>query len=641
MNYKWGSEIKKKGSDGMANAAIETFRSGNIMSGFIRELVQNSQDARLDNNLPLKIRMRLFSIDKTDIPDFNESWMPIYNAVKKDWFSGYPGFFEKADEVLKNNKITVLEYSDFNTTGLSGSDTDEKSSFSACVLSEGSSAEKSNDAGGSYGIGKNAVYGLSGIRTVLYSSLNTNEEYIFQGVSKLASYKLNDYSFSSRVYLGLDNEELSSIRVESDIPGIYKRNVHGLSQFIIGANLGDDWVSEIMNLVINNYFILLNNSSLIFELIDEIAQTTHVLDNSNFKEIAKNSFNIAPENEVGIHVWPKINALNSNCSKADLTYYNGEILKDALIVHLSNDLSVGQNYITYTRRGMHIYHEKLHPGGGIVYLNLFGVFYSNNQRINSILRMMEPAAHDAWKKEFLTDRIRESQELDWALKLEGEIKKFVRDRAKEFLSKYSSETHTINEVDELLKIGNSPSGIFNASLSRSGQIDYKNETALKTGSKYEVDLKFSSIGENIVEGEFLDRPSSQSKNGGQSSGIENRSNTKKGGVTSNKKKNTPLISYKCILLEEDEYVRNYMLIITAIDLKVLDIEVSQAGDRGSKLSPEIISVNQEGVNLNIDRSEDIAVIRGLVFKEGISNLNIRIKSLSKAGIILQPYKNKE
>jgi hypothetical protein len=641
MNYKWGSEIKKKGSDGMANAAIETFRSGNIMSSFIRELVQNSQDARLDNNLPLKIRMRLFSIDKSDIPNFSESWMPIYNAVKKDWFSGYPGFFEKADEVLNNKKITVLEYSDFNTSGLSGSDTDEKSSFSACVLSEGSSAEKSNDAGGSYGIGKNAVYGLSGIRTVLYSSLNSNDEYIFQGVSKLASYKLNNCSFWSRVYLGLDNEELSSIRVESDIPKIYKRNAPGLSQFIVGANLGDDWVFEIKNLVINNYFILLNNSSLVFELIDEIAETAHILDNSNFKEVAENSFHLAPENELALHVWPKINALNSKYSKADLTYYNGEILKDALIVHLSNDLSAGQNYITYTRRGMHIYHEKLHPGGGIVYLNLFGVFYSNNQKINSILRMMEPAAHDAWKKELLTDRIKESHELDWALKLEGEIKKFVRDKAKEFLSKYSSETHTINEVDELLKIGNSPSGVFKTSLNRSGQIDSENETALKTGSKYEVDLKFSSIGENFIEGEFLDRPSSETKKGGYSSGNEHRSNSGKGGVTSMKKKNKPLISYKCILKEEDEFERNYKLIISASDLNELDIEVSRAGDRGSKMSLEIISVNQEGVNLNIDRSEDIAVIRGVIFKNGISNLEIRIKSLSKAGIILQPFKMKE
>jgi hypothetical protein len=74
-----------------------------------------------------------------------------------------------------------LEYSDFNTTGLSGCDTDEKCSFSACVLSEGSSAEKSNDAGGSYGIGKNAVYGLSGIRTVLYSSLSLEQTFPQQG----------------------------------------------------------------------------------------------------------------------------------------------------------------------------------------------------------------------------------------------------------------------------------------------------------------------------------------------------------------------------------------------------------------------------------------------------------------------------
>jgi hypothetical protein len=641
MKFKWGAEIKKKGSDGMANAAIETFRSGNVMSSFVRELVQNSQDARLDNQLPLKIRMRLFSIEKSYIPQFEEEWMPIYNAVKKEWIKGYPGFFEMADEVLKEEKITVLEFSDFNTGGLTGTDNDDKSSFSACVLSEGNSVEKSNDAGGSYGIGKNAVYSLSGIRTVLYSSLNEGNEHIFQGVSKLASYKLNNGSYSSRVYLGENNDELSSVRSELEIPQVFKRNEQGLSQFIIGVNLSDDWITEIKNLVIDNYFILLNKSRLVFELIDELAQTVEILESNNFEEIAEESFYSTPQHEQGFHVWPKILALNSKSTKADLTYYNGEILKDAMIIHFINDLSSGQNFVTYTRRGMQIYQEKLHSAGGIGYLNLVGVFYSENQKVNSILRLMEPAAHDAWKKELLKDRIRESEDLVWALDIEGKIKKFVRDNAKQFLSKLSTETHVISEVDELLKIGNSPSGVFRTGLRRSGEPDEKNETVLKTGRRYEVDLKFSSLGENIVEGEFLDRPLGQPKTVGQLSGSISGRKSRNGGISSIKKKNSSLISYKCILTEEEEHERNYLLIITSSDLNEVDIEVSQAGDRGSKIRPEVISVNQSGRILNIEYPDEATVIRGVTFSSGVSNLNIRIKSLSKAGIILNPIKIKQ
>jgi hypothetical protein len=638
MNFKWGAEIKKKGSDGMANAAIETFRSGNIMSGFVRELVQNSQDARLDNNLPLKIRMRLFSVNKSDIPQFEEGWMPIYNAVKKEWIKGYPGFFEKSDEVLQNDKIIVLEYSDFNTVGLTGKDNDDNSSFSACVLSEGNSVEKSNDAGGSYGIGKNAVYGLSGIRTVLYSSLNESEEHIFQGVSKLASYKLNNNSYSSRVYLGQDNDELNSLRNANQIPKVFKRNEQGLSQFIVGTIMNEDWIDEIKRLVINNYFILLHKSRLVFELIDELKQTTEILDNNNFEKIAEESFFSVPENEQGIHVWPKIRALNSKPSKSHLQYYTGESLVDALVVHFINDLGCGQNFVTYTRRGMHIYHEKLHSAGGIGYLNLVGVFYSENRKVNSILRLMEPAAHDAWKKELLKDRIRESEELTWAMELEVKIKRFIRDCAKEFLSEFSLEAHNINEVDELLKIGDSPSGVFKVGMKRSGHTDEENETALKTGRKYEVDLKFSSIGENIVDGEFLDKPTVKTLPRGAQTGNNSDRISRKGGVSSIKTKNLPVISYKCILKEEEEQERNYMLIITASDLREVDIEINQAGDRGSKLRPEVISVSQGTRFLKVDHLDDGAVIRGVTFSDGASNLNVRIRSLSKAGIILQPIK---
>lgn len=638
MNYKWGAEVKKKGSDGMANAAIETFRSGNILSGFVRELVQNSQDARLNNNLPLKIRMRMFSIDKSNIPQFEEDWIPIYNAVKKEWINGYPGFFEKADEVLQDDKIIVLEYSDFNTVGLSGKDNDDKNSFSACVLSEGNSVEKSNDSGGSYGIGKNAVYGLSGIRTVLYSSLNESNEHIFQGVSKLASYKLFGSSYGSRVYLGQNNDELCSIRCAREIPNDFKRQEQGLSQFIIGANLNVDWINEIKNLVINNYFILLNEKRLVFELIDDLAQKTEILDFNNFKSIAEESFHSVPENEQGIHVWPKIRALNSSPFKADLTYIKGERLEDALVVHFINDIGYGNNFVTYTRRGMQIYYEKLHSAGGIGYLNLVGVFYSENQKVNSILRLMEPAAHDAWKKGLLKDRIIESEELIWATELEEKIKKFIRDNAKKFLGQFSFETHTISEVDEMLKISNSPSAVYSTSLRRSGKIDEENETALKTGKKYEVNLKFSSLEENIVEGEFLDKISVQITPSGQQSTSRDAKNNKKGAASSIKKKNIPLISYKCILIEEEENERNYTLIINASDLHEIDIVINQAGDRGMKLRPEVISASQGSRFLTVEQLEEGAVIRGISFKDDLANLNLRIKSLSKAGIILQPFK---
>jgi hypothetical protein len=643
MNYRWGSEIKKKGSDGMANAAIETFKSGNIMTGFIRELLQNSQDARLENDKPLKVTVRFFSIYKSEIPVFEENWVPIYEAVKKKWLDGYSGFFERADDVLSGEKISVLEYSDFNTSGLSGSDNDDKRSFSACVLSEGNSVEKKNDAGGSYGIGKNAVFGMSGIRTVLYSSLNEEGETIFQGVSKLASYVQDANSFSSRIYLGQNNEDLSSVRNEIEIPSIFRREELGLSQFILGSELNSSWIDELVSIIIKNYFILLHQNKLVFRFVDESsAQKKELtLDHSNFKEYAYQSFTNIEETDItskSEHVWPKIMALKEQPFKKDILDKMGNILPDAFVVHFLNDEHTGLNIVNYTRKGMLIYSEKLHSAGGIGYLNLIGVFYSENKDVNAVLRLMEPATHDAWKKDLLTDRIKNSDDLSWAASLEKQIKEFVREIAKKFLGDFSHATHTINEVDELLKIGSNPSSIFRSKLQRSGQSDEEKETALKTGKKYEVDLNFSSLGENTVEGEFLDKPSARLEGGNQSDNSSKRTKNKKGGTTSPKKKNIPAITYKCILKEDGEFERSYNVVMNSTEPMVVDIELFQAGDRGSKLLPEILSVTQMSNNLIVNHSDESVIISRVNLNEGSTNLIIRIKSLSKAGIILQPIK---
>jgi hypothetical protein len=637
MNYKWGSEVKEKGSDGMSNAAIETFRAGNIMSGFVRELLQNSQDARLDN-VPLKVSIRLFTIRKSEIPEFENQWQVIYDAVRSRWMKSYQGFFDKADKVLEGDKITVLEYSDYNCSGLSGSDDEDSGSFSACVLSEGNSVEKSNEAGGSYGIGKNAVYGLSGIRTVFYSSLNTNGEYIFQGVSKLASYVLNGTGYNSRVYLGNDDGRLSSIREENSIPRFFRRESSGLSQFVIGADLEKDWIDGLINLVIDNYFILLYNAKLEFEFIDIVdgRDVKFILDHSNFEQYAEASYDKTLDSEKGMHVWPKIIALKEVASRKDFRDFEGNTLKDAFIVHFTNDIKEGNNLVTYTRRGMSIYSDRLHSAGGIGYLNLVGVFYSENKKINSFLRLMEPAAHDAWNNSLLYDRIKNEEELNWALGLQKEIKEFIRECAKKHLKEVSRETHTITEVDELLRIGSSPSSVFRSSVFRSGDIDEVKETALKTGRKYQVRLSFSGLGDNIVEGEFIDNPEKEkNKTKHNKDGITDGNS---GGVKSNKSKSIPAISYSSILLKETEFKREYKLVLKSDKINNADLEIGQAGDRGAKLKPELLSVNQNSVSLDYETTGEAIVIRGVAFVDGKAVLNVEIKSLSKAGIILQPVK---
>lgn len=76
---KWGSFTKTKNGEwnGLNNAAIYSF-NGNIINSFVREMFQNSIDARDKDNLdesgklkPLLIKINYKNVGQEDFPDFD------------------------------------------------------------------------------------------------------------------------------------------------------------------------------------------------------------------------------------------------------------------------------------------------------------------------------------------------------------------------------------------------------------------------------------------------------------------------------------------------------------------------------------------------------------------------------------------
>lgn len=82
----------------------------------------------------------------------------------------------------------MIRISNFNTLGLTGSDkTDEINPWTSLIYSDGIS-DKDLSSGGSYGIGKSAIFACSMLRTVFYSTLDIDSKKASQGVSKLIRY---------------------------------------------------------------------------------------------------------------------------------------------------------------------------------------------------------------------------------------------------------------------------------------------------------------------------------------------------------------------------------------------------------------------------------------------------------------------
>lgn len=257
-NLIWSSNEEKKGWQGLNNAAINSFNS-NIINSFIREMFQNSNDAR-NKNLPinpvtgklppLHIIINYKKIDQNQFPDF-DGFIDVFARIKSAPLNAKHGeFFKNAQQALGNRQaIKLFVYEDYNTSGLSGADNDDDSTFSGCVLSEGISVGKEKTAGGSFGIGKNAIFGFSKLRTVFYASFNEQKEYIFQGRSKLATYIGKDgKKHSDKIFCG-NGDELSSVRnfeeLSPDHQEVFRRIKPGLSQFAVCPADHANWIEEL------------------------------------------------------------------------------------------------------------------------------------------------------------------------------------------------------------------------------------------------------------------------------------------------------------------------------------------------------------------------------------------------------------
>src|ERR1700723_321397 len=165
---KWLFAKNDGGQDsGFHNPGVETFK-GNFDRYLARELIQNSLDARLKSHEPVHVEFEVLELQRSDIPDI-DSLSETFASCGKYWKHDKKAhdFFVRAQKLSNSAKIPALKIGDYNTTGVLGSDTEREKNWYNLIRSSGSSS-KTGDEGGSFGIGKNAPFAASQLRTVLY-----------------------------------------------------------------------------------------------------------------------------------------------------------------------------------------------------------------------------------------------------------------------------------------------------------------------------------------------------------------------------------------------------------------------------------------------------------------------------------------
>lgn len=175
MTAGWGfttsSPTDARYGDDVAKYAMSDGNQG--IKTFVREVLQNSNDAQLDNDEPAQVTFRLKTLEGDELEEYLEALDgPTWSDHAKMAASTESGnHIEEAMRRIRDEQsLRILTIEDQNTEGLLGAETADESNFTALVRDVLFSSKSGETAGGSYGLGKAVLWLFSGLSMVMFNS---------------------------------------------------------------------------------------------------------------------------------------------------------------------------------------------------------------------------------------------------------------------------------------------------------------------------------------------------------------------------------------------------------------------------------------------------------------------------------------
>ena len=267
-NAKWQFPPRNGGIDVVQDSSSAHF-SDDPIPKLVREIIQNSLDARESGiSDPVVVKFADTEV-KRELIGASQLCKHLTACLERAKREKMPQdvrkVYENARNALKIPRIRCLRITDSGTTGLSDSNWD------ALVVREGD-VRKSNAGapGGSYGIGKNAVFNVSDAQTVFYSTryVNGKEGRVekMQGKATLMAHQ-DPATGKDLQHIGFYRASNGDPFITTDIPDFFRLEETGTGVFIMGFNpLSSDWVDAVTSAVIENFFYAIHHKQLIVEI---------------------------------------------------------------------------------------------------------------------------------------------------------------------------------------------------------------------------------------------------------------------------------------------------------------------------------------------------------------------------------------
>lgn len=254
-------------NEGLGDAGIETFKDDPYASCG-REAGQNSRDAA-KGTAPVRLTFDLLDVPVAELPGADELRSAISACLDEAADDKVRDFFHQANTLLKEPTIKVLRIADYETKGLVGPPDQSRTAFHSLLKGSGVSSEKSDTSGGSFGIGKNAAFAVSDLRTVFYSTIyEENGAKIFAAQGKVLLVSHKDKDGCPRRAKGYWGEPVGyqAVTAASGVPEWMRRSEVGTSIFSAGFRTEKNWAERIAYALLVNFFAAIEAGGMEFAI---------------------------------------------------------------------------------------------------------------------------------------------------------------------------------------------------------------------------------------------------------------------------------------------------------------------------------------------------------------------------------------
>lgn len=450
---KVNDEIMDQGPN---NSTTEHFKSQDIFSALVRESIQNSLDVVLDPTKPVvvkytfgKIQDYLLQRSLKTVEDHARACEQMYpdSPVCKRMTS----FLDSH----KDNCISYLKVSDFNTTGMAYDPSDNKCQFHSFVQSIGISSKESSGSGGSFGFGKAAYFEFSNTKSILVSTQTPDKTTTFQGSAMLCTHKIGGDKYHFSGFYGKNGGK--PIQIASEIPDEFRRTEPGSDIILLHVNdekeLLEKYEESIIKSVLKNFWMAIYRGRLEVRVdwendgIDDVIISSERLD----EFMNKYYDSLLDNNPVYINPRPYYEAVrsalpyNENSEEPQkCVYFEEENLERVghIVFYLMRNEGTRDRYLRMRKPLMVI--DGINKNGK---RGISGVLICDGEA-NDYLSKAEPPSHDAWDIE--RAKRNEGEISKKAEKAIRAIKRFAEDCLVRFFASSNADEIDIEGLEDYL-----------------------------------------------------------------------------------------------------------------------------------------------------------------------------------------------